>query len=507
MLRTEWIARGAFVVPYGTMSAVELSLTDIMDKVVVDDWGQCKSGQFGSLRAHVEAGKLSERTLHAELGEIVAGRKPGRERDDETILLWHRGLSLSDIALGAAMLDKAKAHGDRPAAASTDERQATCSGCTRSTQRRRGVARAARNGSSIAPACRRRGHRLSAAAAVACVVGARRSRGVFMCGYPFSRAQPQPIARRARSEPGGVSQRTVYWTCIVVRATAALRTLRDTLGIAWRTRRRIRSRATRRCARSSQAKRVLFAMVGPLVTPRRVVEAVAGEAEPVRSTATRFDLMRLHEPRLRRAAASRRDSATPIPCWCLAGRAAGEIARLRGRWRRRARAALADARPRCCSAGSRPSSRHTRRCASRSASRRLTGMPSGRIASAALGENESCVTFAPRRGSSPSPSLARPRAGQVGSKNFTEQFVLAEMLCAGARGRRHQGRAQDQPRRHADRAQGARGKADRPLSRVHGHDAARGAEGGADDRPQGRVRQGQGRVRDEGPRRPRTRRR
>ena len=108
LLKTEWIARGALVVPYGTMSAVELTLTDIMDKIVVDDWGQCKTGQFGALRAHVEAGKLNERTLHAELGEIVAGRKPGRERDDETILFWHRGLSLSDIALGAAMLDKAR---------------------------------------------------------------------------------------------------------------------------------------------------------------------------------------------------------------------------------------------------------------------------------------------------------------------------------------------------------------------------------------------------------------
>jgi len=107
LLKTEWIKRSAFVVPYGTMSAVEISLTDIMDKVVVDDWGQCKAGPFGALRAHVETGKLSEATLYAELGEIVAGKKPGRERDDETILLWHRGLSLSDIALGAAMLDKA----------------------------------------------------------------------------------------------------------------------------------------------------------------------------------------------------------------------------------------------------------------------------------------------------------------------------------------------------------------------------------------------------------------
>jgi alanine dehydrogenase len=95
-------------VPYGTMSAVELSLTDIMAKMVVDDWGQCRGGQFGSLRAHVEAGKLSEATLHAELGQVVAGLKPGRQSEDETILFWHRGLSLSDIALGHAMLEKAK---------------------------------------------------------------------------------------------------------------------------------------------------------------------------------------------------------------------------------------------------------------------------------------------------------------------------------------------------------------------------------------------------------------
>ena len=111
LLRTEWIKRSAFVVPYGTMSAVELSLTDIMDKIVVDDWGQCRGGQFGALRRHVETGRLSESTLHAELGEIVAGKKPGRERDDETILFWHRGLSLSDIALGHAMLELAAKRG------------------------------------------------------------------------------------------------------------------------------------------------------------------------------------------------------------------------------------------------------------------------------------------------------------------------------------------------------------------------------------------------------------
>ena len=108
LLKTAWIKKGACVIPYGTMSAVELSLTDIMDKMVMDDWGQAKAGPFGALRAHVDAGLLTREILHAELGEIVAGLKPGRESDGETNLFWHRGLSLSDIALGAAMLEKAK---------------------------------------------------------------------------------------------------------------------------------------------------------------------------------------------------------------------------------------------------------------------------------------------------------------------------------------------------------------------------------------------------------------
>lgn len=112
LLKTEWLKPGALVVPYGTMSAVELSLTDIMSKVVVDDWGQCRKGlPFGALRRHVDTDRLTEENLHAELGQIVAGVKPGRENEQETILFWHRGLSLSDIALGHAMLEKAAALG------------------------------------------------------------------------------------------------------------------------------------------------------------------------------------------------------------------------------------------------------------------------------------------------------------------------------------------------------------------------------------------------------------
>ena len=107
LFKTAWIRPGALVIPYGTMSAVEDDITRIMDKIVVDDWGQCLVGPFGALRRHVDSGQITRETIHGELGDICAGKLPGRESDQETILLWHRGLSTSDIALGYAILEKA----------------------------------------------------------------------------------------------------------------------------------------------------------------------------------------------------------------------------------------------------------------------------------------------------------------------------------------------------------------------------------------------------------------
>jgi alanine dehydrogenase len=95
------------VMPYGTMSAVELSLTSVMDKVFVDDWGQARRGPFGALRAHVDAGLVTEDSIAGELADVVVGTRPGREADDERILFWHRGLATTDVALGQAILERA----------------------------------------------------------------------------------------------------------------------------------------------------------------------------------------------------------------------------------------------------------------------------------------------------------------------------------------------------------------------------------------------------------------
>lgn len=110
LLRTEYIRPGTFVVPYGTISAVEIDLLDRIDKVVVDNWRESQSGagQFGALRPHLDSGRLTEETLYGEIGEIVAGHKPARESDDESILFWHRGLSTTDVATAHMILQRAE---------------------------------------------------------------------------------------------------------------------------------------------------------------------------------------------------------------------------------------------------------------------------------------------------------------------------------------------------------------------------------------------------------------
>src|SRR5919198_4846135 len=68
-----------------------------MDKVVVDSW------DFNMLQREfkrtVEAGLFSRERLYAEIHELVAGAKQGRERDDERILIHTTGLVSQDIAL------------------------------------------------------------------------------------------------------------------------------------------------------------------------------------------------------------------------------------------------------------------------------------------------------------------------------------------------------------------------------------------------------------------------
>jgi alanine dehydrogenase len=64
-------------------------------------------GPLGALRRHVDSGRLGRHNLHAELGQIVAGKAPGRQRPDERALFWHRGLATTDLAVAQLLLRRA----------------------------------------------------------------------------------------------------------------------------------------------------------------------------------------------------------------------------------------------------------------------------------------------------------------------------------------------------------------------------------------------------------------
>ena len=109
LIRDAWLKPGCLLVTYGWMMAADPATVMRADKIVVDDWAQCCKG--GALHPMIVDGRLPRTRVHAEIGEIVAGKLPGRERPDETIIFWHRGFAISDIVLGKYLLEKAAAQG------------------------------------------------------------------------------------------------------------------------------------------------------------------------------------------------------------------------------------------------------------------------------------------------------------------------------------------------------------------------------------------------------------
>lgn len=106
LIRHEWLKPDCLLITYGWVMAVDPATVKRASKIVVDDWAQCCKG--GQLYPMIESGELTGDDIHAEIGEIAAGKKPGREGGDGLIIFWHRGFAISDIMLGNHILEQAK---------------------------------------------------------------------------------------------------------------------------------------------------------------------------------------------------------------------------------------------------------------------------------------------------------------------------------------------------------------------------------------------------------------
>ncbi len=112
LLNPDDVARGTFIAAVGADNPQKQELHPRVvasSKVVCDMLEQC--AVMGDLHHAVLAGAVTKGDVYAELGEIVAGLKPGRQSEDETIVFDSTGIALQDVAAAAILYEKALRQG------------------------------------------------------------------------------------------------------------------------------------------------------------------------------------------------------------------------------------------------------------------------------------------------------------------------------------------------------------------------------------------------------------
>jgi alanine dehydrogenase len=107
-LNREDVAAGTFVAAVGADNEDKQELDPrlfVSNKIVADILDQCAS--IGDLHHAVEAGVVTRADAHAELGEVIAGRKTGRTSDEEITIFDSTGTALQDVAAAAIVYEKA----------------------------------------------------------------------------------------------------------------------------------------------------------------------------------------------------------------------------------------------------------------------------------------------------------------------------------------------------------------------------------------------------------------
>lgn len=107
LVQAEWLRPGQHVTALGSDSPgkqeLDAACLGRADLVVVDRLTQCAA--FGELRHALEAGVLRPDRVHAELGEIVAGLKPGRTTAQQISVADLTGVGFQDTAIASAYLE------------------------------------------------------------------------------------------------------------------------------------------------------------------------------------------------------------------------------------------------------------------------------------------------------------------------------------------------------------------------------------------------------------------
>lgn len=112
-LRGEWVEAGMHISAIGADTAakreLDSSVVRKVDKLVVDFTDQALI--VGDLAVPISEGVIRREDIYAELGEIVAGERRGREREEEITLFKATGLAIQDVGTAFKVYNLARERG------------------------------------------------------------------------------------------------------------------------------------------------------------------------------------------------------------------------------------------------------------------------------------------------------------------------------------------------------------------------------------------------------------
>jgi len=109
VVMASWIGKGVHVTAMGSDSPekqeLETGVLGKADKIVVDSLTQC--AKLGEVHHALADGTIAEKDVHAELGEVLLGKKPGRVFDDEITVCDLTGLAVQDVVISQLVYRRA----------------------------------------------------------------------------------------------------------------------------------------------------------------------------------------------------------------------------------------------------------------------------------------------------------------------------------------------------------------------------------------------------------------
>ena len=112
LLSSDDVSPGTFIAAVGADNPQKQELHPSLmaaSKIVCDILEQC--AVMGDLHHALDAGVVTRADVYAELGEVVAGKKPGRETQEEITIFDSTGMALQDVAAAAVLYEKAQRDG------------------------------------------------------------------------------------------------------------------------------------------------------------------------------------------------------------------------------------------------------------------------------------------------------------------------------------------------------------------------------------------------------------